>query len=646
MSEQPTKDAYKSVAANSLADRQSELVQRDAKTLTALMPETLDPDTARRQILDTHWRAAVGQSAWGIRMPDEVFERLRKSRALWFLEAAAEALAQRARSSSAAPGGGAEGRARVLRGRPAELRLQLVYAIQQLRGNVPRLYEFLRTVVAQTLETMQRMDNVRMVEAVDTAVIVLHRLPPQFAESLIELIPKLRELIEQERKPTSDWLTTCGALGDLLDVPPRRGRLLSIVYYDEVLCAMHRVWQDPERIGEGPPPADEIRVVQVQANNLAGRIADLARDSAGEEQTSDTARRVVGRLLEIAVAMGILHEMQAPARPVAPALVEELPLFARAVDSVRDLLPTAVVFDEALNVVVALPLPADSLELAYLEAVSGVVRADLQRRDRVASAFFNCGVTLLRAASKTGRTLPVLLVRMLVNALGLFWALRLQRDDVLGALRDADGLDCAVNLHGAATELRRSASVLPERVQEPFERLARALRALVESVGEGWLPSERPDVLRLRAAWEELRILPGTPPASAEADPNGLCEALVAALSRELLKDGPPTDSGDAVRWSAVIVRRSFEEILLSGDTTLITQIGTEIAGVIRRFRSRSESPRGTLSEAYADFVKEGPLVPAGIVTAKQWGELVAESRQPCKSLGEAFHMLRPPSAE
>lgn len=145
---------------------------------------------------------------------------------------------------------------------------------------------------------------------------------------------------------------------------------------------------------------------------------------------------------------------------------------------------------------------ASHLEMSFFEACGAVCRlgfTESEANQNAASSFFNAGVELLRGKNAgTFRATELAVVtrlRVVVNALGLWWALHFGESEIERALTVGDGLDCAVNLFGALTDAQGN---WPKEAASTIANFVFAFR--------GRLPGTEADFFRLGNSLRELGL--------------------------------------------------------------------------------------------------------------------------------------------
>lgn len=520
--------------------------------------------------------------------------------------------------------------ATALAGSPPEVRLQLSALLRRSGHDLGRLRGLLSGTLLATLERMQRA-GVSRVGLADTVLVVLNDLPPTLLPFVEALVPRLRDLIESEREPTANWCKTAGALADVLKGTQRDGGLYCANYYEELLGYILEQWRP------APPSAEAVEpglweVIEADSNNVAVRIGRSARD---EHDAVDTKVGVVLRHCVAISAAARFAQADLAGADEHEALLA-VPVWgdlARqgVVGPKRPLRHVFEVLDNMLTVSPALGVAERSLDMAYLEALGGVARAASRKANRAASTFFNAGVTLLRLA---GGKKPARLaqVRTLVNGLGLCWSLRLYPGDLGAALAQGNGLECLVNLFGAATDVT---PLVGDLRAVTLELADIGWRALNET---GLLERNPATPERLRRSWQQLGFTPkpvrrATANVAQRLSDTG--EALVEAVARTLdLGAVLETAPGEPLR-TARLVAAAFETCLTSAGEA--DALRTQVVEQIATFARGLTEPVSTFLQLYGELHEQGgPVLASGVMSAAEWTRVRQASRLPCASAVQA----------
>lgn len=267
--------------------------------------------------------------------------------------------------------------------------------------------------------------------------------------------------------------------------------------------------------------------------------------------------------------------------------------------------------------------------LARLEASSGVADAVRATPEYFAARLFNAGVSLIRAQADD--LAPVILSRLLLNALGLRLALHMEQDDLVTALVGLDSLDCAVNFVGAFVEYQRTADPAVASGVEPLVRQLVDLPRWPPLRAAG--PGPGVALARLASAGERLGMTP-TEQVSFPGLPASLNDALdaLAAAARA------PAAKGDVFLDAARFVGHLFTEVLPP------TEDSSGLQETIDKVLASRGQPVGTLITRYAPYasspddpVGAGPLVAAGALERSEWDRVARRLLEPLESIVPAL---------
>ncbi len=383
-----------------------------------------------------------------------------------------------------------------IRGR-GQTRVLGVGAVSKRWAGDPHAWRrFATTALVATLDQAAREGESRETQ-VDILVHALRPAKQHLGADLLDLILAARVHLEAERVGAdAGYYKTRVALADLLsDDATRPGRLLRATLYDEILRELR------PRAGRLRMGKAWLELLEADGNNLAAVLDDLL---LGEGLTDSAMRLSVSAAVAQHDAAG---ERSARLWPVflkgcAP---EEPDRHAVLIDQMMNV-PSA--WRRMVNVIFPESDPNERewrghVVSGLLAGLAAACRVALDIEDRkVAAALFNAGVDLKKAGDTGLKTNDVAMARVALNAAGLGWVLRpdaiADADDIETALHQANGIDCAVNLLGALTELasvdkaaiHRFATAMwayragPE--EDEYQRMAGSLRKLRVPLPDDW----------------------------------------------------------------------------------------------------------------------------------------------------------------
>lgn len=294
-------------------------------------------------------------------------------------------------------------------------------------------------------------------------------------------------------------------------------KLCAIAFGLETLPAYLQMRADPGRVG---------RMLAQLANNVSGWLSDELGFKRNEDIMSNTGGALLNNLHALATVAHLRQTHSGQWNEAAAALFAAVGAKAdsRLNDSALDgdtstdthwesaaramlfmsnipsawRVPGLVLLDNTVRPINPPPqIFADNntnarFRTAVLAGMSAVVRARFnpaKDANEISSALFNLGVDmmLMRRASADIQHSTVL--RMVTNALGLFWALDQGRDE-RQALESLNGADCAVNMMGALADAEMRDELLRDR----------AHLALVREIAEALLSGCRRARMQLAVA--------------------------------------------------------------------------------------------------------------------------------------------------
>lgn len=429
-----------------------------------------------------------------------------------------------------------------------------------------------------------------------------------------------------ERQPDfqrgAGWFVTLTMLGDLaFRDRNRQGRRYGWVYYHEVLAA------GPERTGSS---------INVVANNLAGRVLD-SRDAPA------LARAVANRVdaLSVVTETPSVPQGNIGDRLIArlgEVLVESRPGNLPPPDAIGVWLGMAkipsswsYIAEEVCTKIAT--REKDGRWMASFGMIAGAFASVLEEdRERVAAAFFNAGVSLLRDDEATS----LVLLRITANALGMIWAFRIAGDNPSQALGELNGIDCAVNLFGALSK-NSEARTAPE-YRTLCQDLCNALQAWRDR-----LPSpKKAEYFRLESSWREIGINArrlSSPPSSGEFI--GLTmKTLAWVLSSELPRETEAALTGNDDNSAAdATLRLALFALGIVDRESRDTCIRDLFAIAESLLELRAQGVEAAWQHLYGEWAipsggaavdaRANPYVAAGLLTPDEWTALAKEARGP-----------------
>jgi len=253
--------------------------------------------------------------------------------------------------------------------------------------------------------------------------------------------------------------------------------------------------------------------------------------------------------------------------------------------------------------------------MALLEAAGAIAVAAMGRVQLAPSRLYNSGVTLLRARETDQRSL-MLRLRVVVNAVGLLWAL-LSDDDVMTVLVENDGLDCMVSLMAAIADALDAGAVQRSVVLATVSGIE-SIRSAPGFKGRADLDWDRLDTY--------LNRIPARPDPDTSLTISRLVGSICIAIGALEKIDGPvPEALEDWLDLSARAVVSAFQR-LGAIDGWALRDDAVDLVG-------RRADPIRTLIDMYeappVELWRRGPLVAADLLTEDQWTELEQQITTP-----------------
>lgn len=525
-----------------------------------------------------------------------------------------------------------------LEGSPETLLLQVRVNAERFQGNPAGLEKFYRGTVVATLRRLEKENEATREMLTDLVIQPLLRLSSRgtdlfLGDALCRFASGAWAYLDQQTEGRGEGLFS--TLFNLAQWTSQQGgkdgRQLVRYYY-------HRL------LREGPQETG-AKVTAVAANNLAGHIADEMQTHP--EKYRDDAR---GKALRV---LNRLHLLATIARltDVDPSKVvstQQALDFWRSVGRSRsdgngvEALRSAHALIGMANVASAW----DEVDWAFIQpssdfgtqwrsfgedwqavmsahaALARMVFNEKDDYDDIGSAFFNVGAALGRIS---GRKVETALLRVAVNALGLRWALE-QATGMDQALEGYHGLDCAVNLLGALTDVSDgetpsvealAAVLFAWRVQGnatealvDYHRMENSLREL--GIDSGSLPAVEPSLPAAREAL--MRLLEARFPSMAGPD---------------LMKPGDPKTLGPLAQE----IRRLFGDAL--GEDEFRKQ-AADLYTLLDALADKATDLPAAWKTLYSGWIHEGsPVIDAGLMDQNTWRGLEVRAVRPIDSLAD-----------
>lgn len=601
------------------------------------------PDAKQDRLKDVVDRAPVGLTRQVQVSPKTAEDGMREFlRELWgnvnsgapgqeeFLEWASGLSPEEVFPSLLRAGSAAEG---TLAGAPQEAIVRAMVDVSEAQHSLATLRTYLSGPLARTLRRWEEAEVATAEQRIDLIVQPLARadiplVPGNEARRFVlGMYAYLLHRQPPERRDLGFWSTVTSLAGWLIRTRERSCQVAGICVYHAVLAA-----RDDRSLNL----AAGRELVRNVANNTVSALADLG----------DSSTLALGSTLNRVHTLSVLATEVDAANPELVRLALEQFLELPAVDP-GTAIRHAAILSSMMHVPPAwrfglerwLPswqVPTPWNHLAAMEVLAGLVRTGLVKAsdlDDVGSAFFNAAVSLSRhkrAAAVESSDDEAEWLQALSAGAGLYLVVRLSAD-VPTALDRLNGMMCAVNLFGAASNLHWAE---PEQ-RAAFGRLAAALRAHSGvTTPENWF--------RIQRSLADLGFDSASLTTGDEVEVAGAVHDVMRLLSeREGLGPWPDVQMEIAPSILALckIMRAAFARSLGNAWPQHKQQTVTLLAAL--------DAGRGDLAGALREFYGplmappepgEGPLVAAGIVNQDEWRALCAEaSRDVFPSLADAL---------
>jgi hypothetical protein len=507
------------------------------------------------------------------------------------IERALQLRLARADTSTSVPGAVVSDVREVIEGDLPRVNLIIAARADQLAQSPSDLEAFIRGTVAKTIASLEargEADREGLTDAVIAAFGPLRRrVRVGVAESLF------RYLSSQSSGRAFEYFVTATMVADLTATSPaaveERAVPAAFMYHFVLANVLTML----------PAPDDDqsaaSAMVATCAVNLATLLEQIVQRSGVDRPPG---------LLQVLRALGTIRVAWTHAAEQGA----DLSGIANALDLPGEPSTSVPIIAEMGAVSGAWSVGRDPVVTAYVEAASAIANAALGDPNKTPARLFNAGVSLQRVA----RQPDVVVARLLVNLLGLRWALWLDpRLDA--ALLEHDGLDCIVNFFGELVDAQRISLSIPSAGRELASDLA-GLPRLLQSI-----PSLEVDLARIRNATRTLGLTaqPAQTPTTERI--SDLTLQLICELGGI---QAVPRDTEDRATWSAVVVRAALSRVVTP-------QHLSRIADDVASLSAARSNPLATFTDAYREMTVgeptpygPGPLVAASVITPDAWNEV------------------------
>lgn len=596
-----------------------------------------DPTELWKQIVHDIWRSAVDALAEGNPGARQFLDDKSGSAFEEWLVTQVDPREALLLSASTEPSRPVEA-AEALEGSPETLLLQVRVNAERFQGNPAGLEKFYRGTVVATLRRLEKENESTREMLTDLVIQPLLRLSSRgtdlfLGDALCRFASGVWAYLDKQTEGRGE-----GSFSTLFNLAQwtsqkggKEGRQLVRYYY-------HRL------LREGPQ-ATGAKVTAVVANNLASHIADEMQSHPDKyrEDAKTKALRILNRL-HVLATVARLTEVDASNDVSLQQALDFWRSVGRsrsdgdgveALRSVHALIGMANVAAAWDKIDWAFVLPSSELGAqwrsfgedwqAVMSAHAALARMVFNEKDDyddIGSAFFNVGAALNRIS---GRKAEMALLRVAVNALGLRWALE-QATAMDQAFEEYHGLDCAVNLLGALTDV----SDVETTLVEALAAVLFAWRA------QGSATDTMVNYHRMENSLRELKIDSGSLPmvepslpAAREALVHLLAARLPSMAGPDLLRPGDSQTLGHLAQelW------RLFGDAL--GEDEFRQQVA-DLYTLLDALADKATDLPAAWQTLYGDWVGQGsPIVDAGLMDQNSWRGIEDRAVHPVDSLAD-----------
>jgi hypothetical protein len=344
---------------------------------------------------------------------------------------------------------------------------------------------------------------------------------------------------------------------------------------------------------------------------LDARVRDVVAGAAGNSAMN------LWQILPTRTAATPGGEVVRSLRMITAATLRDLPVAENDAEQILSLLgmeaadaPAALTVLEAIGGLGG-AWTSDPADMARAESAAAVTAALVRtRHSQVAARLYNAAVSLIAA---TGSPANPLRARMLLNALGLRWAL-IYGSDLIDAMDEYEGLDCAFAFLRAARQYE------DERLNQgaSWPAVTRLMELLAELPRQ--LPHDRPGMITGLARLSEIANQVRQPGAASRDSISAaeLAGAVAAAIDEFRSAKGPPASADQEADLfdTAALIGMTFTDIL--GNTRWGLREAVDDA-IRKRTHPDEEFIERYLPYTEPEGVGTGPPVAAEAVDPAEW---------------------------
>lgn len=345
-------------------------------------------------------------------------------------------------------------------GDTVEVQLKLRRVVDQIKERPELIVLLMRTLIPITLQRLTREGDLSPELAVDIITLTIGDLRPKRQPDLqdsemLRFFAAARALLERQKAvgfTASDrggYYATRNAIAQYMSSgrPSNRVLKVAVFYFEEVLFEYYRQMSDDS---EFRLVKRDRRSLEVAGNNCGNHLDDLRVSGSDEKTINSMWALISGITVAVAVAENREDVSELEFGIISACLKTSFNLpDANTLDR-----GTLVAVDVMMYGPGAWRSEFDHQQMLGLMLSAGLIRlARPSRHEDAVSPIFNAGVELLRVGEERRDTRRLVWQRILVNATGLWWSLKLH-SDWNSALTKFHGIDCLVNLWGAISDAK------------------------------------------------------------------------------------------------------------------------------------------------------------------------------------------------
>lgn len=344
-------------------------------------------------------------------------------------------------------------------GDTTEVQLKLRRVVEQMKTRPELVVLLMRTVIPATLRRLTEESNLSPEVAVDIITLTIgdlrpKRQPAQQDLEMLQFFAAARALLIEQRNAglsaseRGGYYATRNAIAQYISTgrPSPTVLRVAVCYFEEVLFEYYQ-----QMLKESTFRLTKRcrRSLEVAGNNCGNHLDDLRGGGADDTKINTLWAIILGITVAVAVEENRGEISDGELKTIRQCLAV---CFIATTDGLDA--GTMVAVDVMMYGPGAWRSEFGHDQMLRLMLSAGLIRLARPSRDEDAvSPLFNAGVELLRLGEQAGDSRRLAWQRLLVNAVGLWWSLKLNTDWNT-ALTKFHGLDCLVNLWGAICDVK------------------------------------------------------------------------------------------------------------------------------------------------------------------------------------------------